>query len=143
MPVRFRRLLCLLLTLLLHPVSTLNAADVVLIANEDIPVRELSRNEVKNIFLSKTRTVDNIRVKPVIMRKNDLTDQFLKNSVGKTFSQFSNYYKKRIFTGRGKPPKRAASETDMLIYVSSTSGAIGYVSRDMVTDSVRIIQVIQ
>ena len=138
-----RRLLFFLLALFLLPVSALYATDVVLIANENIPVQELSRNEVKNIFLSKIKTVENIRVRPVVMQKNELTDQFLKDAVGKTFSQFSNYYKKMIFTGRGRPPKRAASEADMLIYVSSTSGAIGYISRDLATDSVRIIQVIQ
>jgi ABC-type phosphate transport system substrate-binding protein len=137
------RLLFFLLALLLLPVTVLHAADVVLIANEDIPVHELSRNEVKNIFLSKVKSIDNITVRLVMMRKNELTDQFLKDAVGKTFTQFSNYYKKMIFTGRGRPPKRAASEADMLIYVSSTSGAIGYLSRDLVTDSVRIIQVIQ
>lgn len=140
--VRCCRLLFFTLTLQLSVAGTnLYAADIVVIANKNIPARELSKLQIKNIFLSKIKTVESTRVRPVMLRKNDITDQFLKDAVGKSPSQFSNYYKKMIFTGRGKPPKKADSEEDMLLYVSSTSGAIGYISRENVTDDVQIVQV--
>jgi ABC-type phosphate transport system substrate-binding protein len=121
--------------------SAVPAAEVVLVANQNIPVNHLTGNEVKNIFLTKIKNIHGVRVKPVMLPKNELTAQFLKQNVGKTFSQFSSYYKKMIFTGRGRPPRQTGSEQEMLAYVSKTGGAIGYVSREAVTRRVKIIQV--
>ena len=117
------------------------AVATVLVANPDVPVDRLSRSEVKNIFLARIKTVHGVRVRPVLLRDSELTTRFLKDEVGKTPSQFSNYYKKMIFTGRGRPPRKTVSEKEMLDYVSRTGGAIGYVSADAVTGTVKVIQV--
>jgi len=143
--VRFGLLVLCFLSLqtIFHNSTTLRAATVVLVANANVPVTQLTQNEVKNIFLIKIKTVQGVRVRPIMLKTNDLTALFLKENVKKTPSQFSNYYKKMIFTGRGRPPKRIVSEQDMLSYVNRTNGAIGYVSQDAVTDSVKIIQVVE
>ena len=117
------------------------AGDVVLVANKTIPVSSLSKGDVKSIFLAKKKSVDGVRVKLATLKGSDLHNQFLKAYVGKTPSQFSNYYKKLIFTGKGKPPKSMTSEAKMIAYVSRTSGALGYVSAAAVTDKVKAIQV--
>jgi ABC-type phosphate transport system substrate-binding protein len=73
----------------------------------------------------------------------EITKQFLATRVGKTPAQFSSYYKKMIFTGRGRPLPKIDSDDAVLAYVRSTNGAIGYVSVDAVTDDVKVIRVVE
>ncbi len=117
------------------------AGDVVLVANQNVPVATLSRHEVKNIFLSNKKNVGGVTIKLSVLKDDDLTKRFLKTYVGKTPSQFSNYYKKLVFTGKGKPPKFLGSEAELIAYVTRTSGAMGYVSDDADSGRVKIIEV--
>lgn len=121
--------------------TTAWAADVVLIANSSIGASSLSKGDVKSIFLAKKKSVDGVNVKLATLKDDDISRQFFKAYVGKTPSQFSSYYKKLVFTGKGKPPKAMSSEADMIAYVARTIGAMGFVSAGAVTDAVKSIQV--
>ncbi len=48
--------------------------------------------------------------------------------VKKSASSFKSFWKKLVFTGRGKMPKSVADDKAMVAYVASKPGAIGYVS---------------
>ena len=135
--------LLILSVLLIAPgaVATAWAGDVVLVTNRSVPVTTLSRQDVKNIFLSKKKNVGGVTIKLTALKDDSLTEQFLKAYVGKTPSQFSSYYKKLVFTGKGKPPKSMGSEAEMIAYIARTSGAIGYVSTAAVTTQVKTIEV--
>ena len=133
---------CLLILQVVGPVSLLHAAaNIVLIANPNLPVEQLSRYEVKNIFLSRMKTVQGVRVRPVMLKKKEVTARFLREELGKTPVQFSSYYRKMIFTGRGRPPHETASEEELVAYVRSTPGAIGYIDAATAPASVKILQV--
>lgn len=117
------------------------AGDMVLVANLGISATSLSKGDVKSIYLAKKKSIDGTSVKLATLKDKNLTAQFLKEYVGKTPSQFSAYYKKLVFTGKGKPPKKMSSESEMISYVARTTGAIGYVSASAVTDAVKTIPV--
>ena len=133
---------CLLILQVVGSVSLFHAAaNIVLIANPDLPVEQLSRYEVKNIFLSKIKTVQGVCVRPVMLKKKEITSQFLREEISKTPLQFSNYYRMMIFTGRGRPPHVASSEEELISYVLSTPCAIGYIDAATAPASVKILQV--
>ena len=53
------------------------------------------------------------------------------------------YWSKQLFTGKGTPPKEIVSETDILNSVSENLDVIGYVTNELVDESVRVITVIK
>ncbi len=132
-------ILALLITACLT--SAVWAGDMVLVVNQGISANSLSKGDVKSIYLAKKKSIDGTSVRLATLKDEDLAGQFLKKYVGKTPSQFSAYYKKLIFTGKGKPPKKMKSEAEMVAYVARTTGAIGYVSKGAVTDAVKTINV--
>ena len=136
-------ILLVLSTLLIVPgaVAMAWAGDVVLVANQTVPVTTLSKQDVKNIFLKKKKNVGGVTIKLAVLKDDKITKQFLKSYVGKTPSQFSSYYKKLVFTGKGRPPKSMSSEAEMIAYVVRTSGAMGYVGVNAVTNQVKTIDV--
>ena len=102
--------------------------DVVVIVNKSVQENSLPSNTIKNIFLGKKSVWDNgQKVEFLILNSGDIHEVFLKKYVNKTVSQFSSYWIKQVFTGKGKSPKSFDSESALVKYVSTQDGAIGYV----------------
>lgn len=109
--------------------SQATAGSVKVIANPSTPVETVDDALVKNIFLGKKKTWPNgDHAQFVVLESGDTHKSFLNAYVKKSNSQFKNYWKKQVFTGKGKNPKSFASEGDIVAYVTKTPGTIGYVS---------------
>ena len=105
------------------------AQDVVLIASPDVPVDSLSASDVENIFLGKKTTWDNgSKIVFYTLKNGAAHEAFLKNYVSKSASQFKTFWKKQVFTGKGKMPKSVGNDQEMTNTITGTGSAIGYVS---------------
>ena len=54
-------------------------------------------------------------------------------------SQFTAYWAKLMFTGKGVPPKVVENEADMIDLVAKNPSIIGYVDAANVTADVRVV----
>lgn len=61
------------------------------------------------------------------------------SKIGKDASTLKKSWLKAKLTGSGNPPVTVGSEADMLQKVANNSGAIGYVDKSKVDDSVKIL----
>jgi ABC-type phosphate transport system substrate-binding protein len=119
-----------------------HAGSYVLIANKSVAVNSLSRDDVRSIFLGEmTRLDDGKAVKFAVLTEEPAQRLFMQEVVGKTTQQFVNYWRKKVFNGEALYPKTVMSSEEQVRFVKTTSGAIGYVSEDDVTDSVKIISI--
>jgi len=57
----------------------------------------------------------------------------------KSQSQFTAYWAKLMFTGKGVPPKVVDTEADMVALVAKNPSIIGYVDAANVTADVRVV----
>ena len=104
-----------------------NPNDVIIIAHPDLQ-ESLSRQDIKRIFLNKRKLWDDNRVITFAMLKdNDVHTNFLRDFVHKTPSQYRCYFRRLVFTGKGRPPKMFDSRQRLVEFVSKNAGAIGYV----------------
>ncbi len=118
------------------------AADIIIIANAQTPDQALTPDAVRAIFLGdRTRWSNESKIVLVTLKDGDAHQEFLRDNVGKTPSQFLTYWKNIMFTGKGKLPQSFASEDELLKYVASTEGAIGYLSARPSEASVKIIEI--
>jgi len=118
----------ILLMALIAPVSS-SAGEVVIIANENVPILALTGDDIKQIFLGKKSTWDNgDKIVIAVQDRTDASDIFLTTYVTKNAYQYGIYWKKQVFTGRGKAPRSFSSDHEIVQFVSQTPGAIGYVS---------------
>jgi hypothetical protein len=114
-----------LVTVLLAP---LTAAEVQVIANPSVTVGELTATDLKSVFLGSKTAVGGTAVEPVLHTGGATHDAFLQAFIGKSDVALRNHFKTLVFTGKGAQPKTFASDAEVLKYVMSTKGAIGYVS---------------
>ncbi len=104
-------------------------AGALIIANNGVKDVKLLKGDVANIFLGKKTTFsDKSKIVFVTLAKSKTHEGFLKTCLNKTPSQFANYWKKQVFTGKAKAPKAFKTEKELVDFVAKTKGAIGYIS---------------
>lgn len=127
---------------LFFPEDKIFAESVIVICNNSVSEDSLTKEDIKNIFLGmKTTWSNNQKIVFVTLKEGDVHDIFLKEYIGKTIFQYANYWKKQVFTGKGKPPKSFETEEELVNYVADTEGAVGYISPGVENSRVKIISV--
>ncbi|MBW1893436.1 MAG: substrate-binding domain-containing protein [Deltaproteobacteria bacterium] len=122
--------------------SSGSAGDVLIISNKSVSADSLTNDDVKKIFIGKkTRWDDNKKISFVLMDSNGVHKDFLREYVKRTPAQYRRFWKKQVFTGKGRRPISFKVEKDMIEYVANTSGAIGYISASAATDGVKVLSI--
>jgi ABC-type phosphate transport system substrate-binding protein len=116
-------------------------ADVVVVVSAKSPVAALSKTQVQDIFLGKTiRFPDGAPAVVIDQAEGSaIRDEFYNKVAGKSAAQIKAYWSKIIFTGRGQPPPSVPNSIEVLKRISANPAAIGYIDRDMINDSVRVV----
>lgn len=101
------------------------------IVNTGNPISEISTKELKRIYkMKKTAWDAGGSIQAVNLRENDaVRGEFSQNVLGKSPKEMEAFYLKRALSGKGQPPKSLVTEQDVISFVSSNTGAIGYVSK--------------
>jgi ABC-type phosphate transport system substrate-binding protein len=76
-----------------------------------------------------------------VTSENETHEDFLKTYINRSSSQFKNYWRQMVFTGKGQKPKAFDTDEEIIQFVSETSGAIGYVGTKAALKNVKTITV--
>lgn len=134
------RLLFISIILMLIAVN-LNA-DLVIVVNKSNTVNEISQLDIQNIYSGKKTTWDDgSPVQAAFLTSTDARDVFLKDVIRKTLPQYTNFWKKAIFTGTGNPPTELNTPEEMKKFIASNSNAIGFLSSTYVDESIKSIEI--
>jgi len=118
-------------------------AEEVIIANPAVDIDYLPRNALRAIFGMRLRAWPNneaIRVF-VLDDDNQAHARFAKKNLSIYPHQLRRAWDRLVYSGTGQAPIEVDSEEEMREAVASTPGAIGYLSREQVDDSVRVLEV--
>ena len=103
--------------------------DVLIITNPDTQISSLKKKEIKDIFTGKrTRWNGSGKIIIATLKNSEVHEEFLREFVKKTPSQFRNFWRRKVFTGEGKMPKTFENEASLIEFVARTKGAVGYIS---------------
>lgn len=113
------------------------------IANPENPTSELSRTQVSRLLLKKSpRWADGTRAKPVDQGDEQAVRRtFTEEIHGRSVSSVRHYWQRQVFSGNGLPPPEVPGDEDVIAFVKSHPGGIGYVSSDVPLDGVKILEI--
>jgi ABC-type phosphate transport system substrate-binding protein len=119
-----------LAALLLAGVSRLDAQGVKVVANGSTDVGDVSVPAVAKIFLKQEKKfASGSAAVPVDQQKSAAPRAaFAKEVLGKSVGALEQYWQQQIFSGKDTPPDAKNSDDEVLAFIKSTPGAIGYVS---------------
>jgi ABC-type phosphate transport system substrate-binding protein len=112
----------------------------VVITNSGVTAGSLSADELKDIYTAKTKYWDNGQA-IVIVVLPDRTDAALQQASGMDGSQFTTFWQRLMFSGRGSEPKRADNAAALVALVAATRGAIALAPPDAVLKGVKTLEV--
>lgn len=120
------------------------AGEMVVIVSAHNPVATLRADQVADIFLGEaTRFPDGAEVQALDQALNTpARNEFYEKVASRTPALMKAYWTKRIFTGRGQPPRELSGSAAVRKAVAENPGAIGYIDRAAVDASVRVVLVV-
>lgn len=134
----------LLLVLLGWLPSAARSEGLTVIVNENSLVARLSIEEISRIFLGKqTSFANGVKAEPVDQSEDrEVYSQFVQQVHEKNLSAIKSYWARRIFGGESAPPRRLAGDAEVIAYVASHPGGIGYVSSAANLKGVKAIEAV-
>lgn len=138
--MRMTQLTLLILVLLMGLGASVNAEPVVVV-NAASAVKQLSQDEVINIFLGRYRRLPTGESAIPIDQPegSPLRAEFYRRLVNKDLNEINAYWSRLIFSGRTSPPVQAANLADVMYLLNSGASSIGYLDRSQVDKRFRIV----
>ncbi len=119
------------------------AAGFKVVVHPSVPVASLSRAGISSAFLKKTdKWPDGTPLVPVEQpHDSPLRQLFCREVHGRGIAMIDAYWQKEVFSGRATPPLTKANDAEVIAYVRSVRGAIGYVSAAAETADLKEIRI--
>ena len=106
--------------------ADLHAQGVVVIGHANL--RKLDANTVMRIYMGRVIEVDGIPVTAINASSgSDLRVRFLRSFLNQDEEKYIAYWTVRRYIGKGAPPREITKSADLIRFVTTTPGAIGYV----------------
>lgn len=115
----------------------------VVIVNPQNPYLALDRSFVADAFLKKvTRWPNGDVIKPVDLPPRSRTRaRFSEEVLKRSIAAVKSYWNQMIFSGRDVPPPELSTEEEVVKYVLTHAGAVGYVSGDARLGDAKIVTI--
>lgn len=135
------------------PLTAVSAGDVAVIVNNDVRLAAadptavsddfLSQNALRAIFGMRLRTwPDKSPIRVFVLEDAHPThNQFAKTILSIFPYQLRRLWDRLVYSGTGQAPNTVGSQDEMRTRVATTPGAIGYLEKDQVDASVRVVEV--
>jgi ABC-type phosphate transport system substrate-binding protein len=120
-------------------------ADIAVIVNIANPVRQLSQQQVADLYLGRSRVFPNGEYALVfdLPRDASLRGQFFLQVASLSPQQVNAYWSRLMFTGQVLPPQAMPDERTVLDLVRRNPGALGYVNAALADTTVRVVLVLK
>lgn len=122
---------------------TAQAQDFKVIVNSANATASLSSSEASKIFLKESaKFPGGSAATPVDQGKSSpVRAAFTKSVIGRSVGAVETYWQQQIFSGKEVPPAAKSSDDDVIAFVKSNPGGIGYVSAGASTAGVKVVDV--
>ena len=113
------------------------------IVNPSVQEDSVSKNTLRAIFGMRYRTwPDGTPITVYVLDDRDAVhDAFAKKQLGMFPHQLRQAWDRLVYSGTGQAPITVSSELEMRKRVAVAPGGIGYLTKDWVDESVRVLQI--
>ena len=119
-------------------------AELAIIANPDSKAIGTTTDELAKVYLARSRTISGgVKVEPMDQEPGSASrEKFYSDVIQKSESELKRYWSKRMFTGKGKPPRTVLDDEAMKEWVAKNRDAIGYIDGALLDGSVKVLLIL-
>ncbi|MDF1588352.1 MAG: hypothetical protein P1P93_04235 [Gammaproteobacteria bacterium] len=135
------KMLSTLLFIVMISVADSVDAELVVIGNNDLEIRGLTKKQIIDIYMGRYSVLPNgLKVIPLDQDiDSSARKHFYAKLVDKSISEINAYWARLLFSGRATPPRVVKTEKAVIEIVTKNASVIGYIDSSMVTDKVKVI----
>ena len=136
-----RYLICTI-SLVMFLAGSALAADVIIV-NRNNPINDISSAQLKKMYNGRIKFWDDgTKIVPVdLVDDNPSALRFANVILGVDLETKRRFWMQKLYAGAGTPPQQETNYTKVISFVAAEPGAIGYVKKENVTSSVKLITV--
>ena len=123
-----------ILTICLLSFSCCLQADIAVITNLDNKLTSMSKKEVKDVFMGRTQSLPNGSF-ALPLDQHRLRSSFYNSLTERPIEQINAYWARIMFSGQASPPMRLPNSQAIIKAVTENKGAIGYIEKGSVDES--------
>lgn len=124
-----------IIQLLILITTTLIASDLAIVANPNFPIKELTKEQLRKIYLKKVVYIDGVKIIAINLGANDkVRQEFEDNILTMNQKMLKAYWSKAHYHGV-RPPKSVKSVESLMAYIQNIDGAIAYLPQAYVDSS--------
>jgi ABC-type phosphate transport system substrate-binding protein len=113
------------------------AGNIVIIGNSNVP--KIDTATVLKIYTGKIISVSGSNLTAVNLKPgSQARNRFLQDFLSQDEEKYTAYWTVRRYIGKGAPPAELATTSEVINFVQSTPGAVGYVDEDDLKASANI-----
>ncbi|MDD2775661.1 MAG: hypothetical protein PHU06_06880 [Gallionella sp.] len=127
----------LLTALLIVSICEAQAGDIVIIGNSN--VGKLDAVSVQRLYTGKAIEMEGSHITAVNLTSGSLRDRFLRRFLNQDDNKYIAYWTVRRFSGKGIPPQELSSTADVINFVKSTPGGIGYIDESEIKPGMNVV----
>ncbi|MDD2775577.1 MAG: hypothetical protein PHU06_06450 [Gallionella sp.] len=126
-----------LVVLLLLMMSDVFAGDVVVIGHSSLS--KMDAKTIQKIFLGRLIEVGGLYVTAINLKPCALREHFLQDFLQQDDDKYTAYWMVRRYIGKGLPPRELANPAEVVAFVQTTPGAIGYIEEKDLKPGLNVI----
>lgn len=128
-----------LITLLLLASISAVRAELLVIGHVKNNIESLTAKQVQDIYMGRIRVLPNGKFALPIDQPSPLRAEFYEKLTGRPVEQINAYWARIMFTGQASPPQQLPSDEVVMQTVRENEGAIGYINKSTVDNTVRVL----
>ncbi|HEY5994675.1 MAG TPA: phosphate ABC transporter substrate-binding protein [Gallionellaceae bacterium] len=146
MPIQYIKIFCVLLYCAGSlAAQTASAGELLVVVGNNSAVGSLDKTQVRNIFLGRVSSFPGGQTATPVDQpeSSPLRDEFYVKVANLSAAEVKARWAQLAFTGRGEPPRVADNSKEIKKILNATPGAIGYIKKSDIDDSVKIVFVVE
>lgn len=118
--------------------TKVHAGDIVIIGNSNVPKMDLVT--IQKVYTGKIVSISDISLKPVNAKIGSTErNRFLEKFMEQDEEKYTGYWTVRRYIGKGTPPNELNNALEIIDYVKSTAGAVGYIDESGLKEGVNVV----
>lgn len=119
-------------------------ADVAIVVAPQVPLETITIEQLERLYLHRPdRYPQGVKLTPLDQSAgSEIRKHFVRNVLWKSEIEVAEFWSRRMYSGKGRPPRQLRGDEAMLREVSERPGSIGYVDAAAVDERVKVLLVL-
>jgi ABC-type phosphate transport system substrate-binding protein len=116
-------------------------AEIAVVVDPAVPLDSISIEQLERLYQNRPdRYPEGVKLVPLDRQTgSEIRKQFVQKVLWKTEVEVAEYWSRRMYSGKGRPPRQLRDDGDVIEEVTANPGDVGYIDAGSVSDQVKVL----